>query len=389
VYTHINLAIHALYVLGALNLIFVIAIYGIKLRNIRNHNIYEQFNRKGKDYLIYIQANLESDERLRVPPIRLKTMESNALQNRLNDMIESFTGDQRYKLIDLCEQLGFIRFHLGRLHGRSYRAKIDAAYHLGCMRVKEAVPALLELLRHHKYNSSLFVIARAIAKCSRDEKDVKEMVRILLTQGKSFPDLIVDMIEEAQIDQTALFAEFIHEDQPAVIQIGLNGLKEYTNPKIAAAVYRLMDSSNEDIQRKAIEIYLKSSIFLPRNVLNKLLGHPNAEIRLETVRALSEFKNTVYAGVMQLCLQDPDPRVIYASAKGLIHLGQDGMSSFCEAARDSRDMGQGTYMQEIIEEELRTLSTRLHALDNLTRYNALMYTYEKTFGKNKRMYRVV
>lgn len=388
-YAHINVAIYIMYGLVLLNLIFALGIYVLKIRNVRNRKIYEHFNRKCKEYLIYIQANLESDERLRVPPFRMKRIEKNALQERLNDMIESFAGEQRYKLIDLCEQLGFIQTHLRRLHGGSYRRKIDAAYHLGCMRVQEAVPALLELLRDHRLDSSLFVIARAIAKCSRDDKDVKEMVRILLAHNKSFPDLAVDMIEEAQIDQGALFAEFIHNDHPAFINIGLTGFKEYSNPGIAAAVYRLMDSGDENIQKKAIEIYLKSSIFLPRNVVNKLLEYPDAEIRLKTIQVLSEFKNTVYIDAMQKCLKDQDQRVINAGAASLIQLGQDGISVFCEAARDSRDKGRGTYLQDIIDEELRSLSTRLHSLDNLTLYNDLMYTYEKTFGKHKRIYRVV
>lgn len=388
-YTHINIAIHILYGFAGVNLLFAIAVYGIKLRNVRKHKNYERFHIKCKDYLVYIQANLEGEERLRVPPFRLKRSERDVLQERINEMIESFTGEQRDKLIDLCKQLGFIRFQLRQLRSRSYRHQIDAAYHLGCMRVKEAVPGLLELLGHHRLDSSLFVIARSIAKCARDDQDVKKMVRILLTHGKSFPELIVDIIEESSIDQSALFAEFIHDKDHAVMNIGLTGLKEYSNPNISAAIYLLIDSGNEDIQKKAIEIYLKSSVFFPRNVVNKLLKHPNADIRLMTVQVLSELNNPLYADEMETGLEDPDQRVVYASAMALIELGQEGMSIFCEAARDSRDKGRSTYLQDIIEEELQSLSTRLRPLDDVSRYNALKYTYEKTFGKNKRIYRVV
>ena len=79
------------------------------------------------------------------------------------------------------------------------RAKLDAAYHLGCMRVQEAAPALLEFLNEHKLNSSLFIVARAIAKCARDEQDIQQMVRALLKHNKRFYDLIVDIIEEADL----------------------------------------------------------------------------------------------------------------------------------------------------------------------------------------------
>ncbi|WP_274362025.1 HEAT repeat domain-containing protein [Paenibacillus thermotolerans] len=388
-FTLMNTAIYFLYVLIAVNIGFAVVIYGIKLKNIRKRKMYERFHRRFKEYLIYIQANLDSDEPLREPPVSMNPYEKQALQEKLIDMIESFAGVHRDKLIELCGRLGFIEAHIEKLNGKSYRAKIDAAYHLGCMRVRQAVPALLELLRRHPLDSSLFVVARAIAKCARNVKDVKEMVRIMLAHNTSFPELIADMIEEAPVNQAALFADFIQDDQPGIIRIGLAGLKEYNSPKIAAAVYRLMDSSLEDIQRKAIQIYLKSSAILPRNVVSRLIGHPNADVRLMTVQALSELNNTFYLPELQKGLEDRDQRVVYASAMSLIRNGEEGISAFCRAARDDRDRSGDTFLQDIIEEELRLLSTKLHALDQLKLYNSLLYAYEKTFGKNKHLYRVV
>lgn len=372
-----------------LNLIFALAIYGLKIKNIRNKKIYDQFQWKFKDYLTYIQANIDSDERLRVPPLKMNPTESKALQDRLNDMVESFAGEQRQKLIDLCGELGFISYHLNRLGSGSYRIKIDAAYHLGCMRVKDAVPDLLELLRRHKLDSCLFIIARAIAKSARHERDVKEMVYILLKHQKGFHDLIVDMIEEAPIDQTALFTEFILDSNPALIQIGLTGLKEYTNPSAASAVHRLLGSRNEEIQRKAAEVYLKSSSILPRNVVSKLLGHAKADIRLLTVQALTDLRNGAYVPLLKQSLNDPDKQVVYASAMALTYQGQEGISALCEGALQARGKEQGEYIQGLIEEEINKLSDDLQDLDKLTRYNALRFTYEKTFDKNKRIYRVV
>jgi len=389
VYSHMTSAVYIVYGLIAVNLVFAVVLYGIKFRNVKQQKAHERFHKKFKDYLIYIQANIDSEERLRVPPGRMNRLEFNLLQERLNDMIESFAGEQREKLIDLCGQIGFPTYHLQRLRGRSYRRKIDAAYHLGCMRVKEAVPAMLELLRRHKADSSLFVIARAIAKCAQDPKDIKDMVHILLSKGRSIPDLIADMIEESSIDQTALFAQFIQSGQPELIRIGLVGLKAYTAPEMAAAVYRLMDSSNKEIERKSIEIYLNSTVFLPANVVNRLLGHADAEIRLLTVQALSEHRNSAYAGALRNGLKDPDPRVVHASANGLLRMGEKGMLLFCEAAKDSRDSGEGTVLQDMIEEELHSLSARTQNVNYLTQYNALLYAYERTFGKNKRIYRVV
>lgn len=388
-YTDINIALYAIYVLILMNFIFAIVIYVLKIKNMRYRKVYEQFSVKFKDYLTYIQANIESDEPLRVPPVKLNPIESEALQDRLNDMIEVFTGEQRQKLQDLCDDLGFVSYHLERLKSGSYHKKIDAAYHLGCMRASAAVPALLEFLRDHKLGSSLFIIARAIAKCTRNKRDVKEMTQILLKHKKGFHDLIVDIIEESQIDHADLFNEWIHKEDPALIYIGLTGLKDYSDPTVVSAVYRLIESNNPHIQRKAIQLYLNSNHFLPKRVVGKLLDHANVEIRLLTIQAVSRLKNGAYADLMKKSLQDVDQRVLYASAIGLTHLGEEGAAALCEGAYEWREKAHGSYIQGLIEEEIKRLSTQLHDLDELARYNTLRYAYEKTFGNPKRIYRVV
>src|SRR5690606_21681802 len=106
------------------------------------------------------------------------------------------TGKERQKLIELCCRMGFVDIYLQRLAGWPYGKKIDAAYQLGCMRVKEALPALMELLRRHPMDSSFFVIARAVAKCAQSEKDIRDLVHLMISKGKSFPGLIMDIIEE-------------------------------------------------------------------------------------------------------------------------------------------------------------------------------------------------
>ncbi|WP_019119602.1 HEAT repeat domain-containing protein [Brevibacillus massiliensis] len=388
--TSTNIAINILYVLVACNAIFMVVVYAMKLKEVKTRRAFDQFQIKFKDYLTYIQAHLHSEERLRLPNIPMSQVERGFLQDWLNDMIESFTDTkQRQKLTLLCEDLGLIEYHMQRLGSGSYRAKVDAAYHLGCMRVGEAVPLLLKMLRQHKHDSSLFVIARAVAKCARDEHDVKQMVRSLLKHEKGFHDLLVDIIQESDIDQFALFTEFVQEEHPTLIMIGLTGLKEYSSPGVASAAYRLIDHEREEIQVRAVELYLNSSPFFPKNVVHKLLHHANGEIRLLTIQALSTLRNESFVNALKDSLQDEDKRVVHASAIALINLGQTGISALCTGALAYRGQEKGEWLQGIIEEEIKHLSTEPHDLDKLTRYNALLYAYEKTLGKKNRIYRVV
>ncbi len=67
----------------------------------------------------------------------------------------------------------------------TYRgARIAAAYRLGVMRTEETVPELLKLLDKEKFGSSLFVIARSVAKSAAVIPHLKEMVNILAKHRK-------------------------------------------------------------------------------------------------------------------------------------------------------------------------------------------------------------
>ncbi|MEK8130861.1 HEAT repeat domain-containing protein [Paenibacillus filicis] len=388
-YTNLNVAIQALYIILAFNLVCMVIIYAVKLRSIKRRKLNDRFQTKFKDYLTYIQANLDGMEPLRVPPWTMNPVERDAMQEKLNDMMECFSGEQRHKLVRLCQDLGLVKHHLERFNSRSYRVKLDAAYHLGCMRVKEAAPPLLDLLKEHPLNSSLFVIARAAAKCARSQQELQAMVQILLQHNKKCYELIVDMIADSEVDAGSLYTGYVSHPNPAYVRIGLIGLNGYTNPAAGSAVFRLMESKHEDIQVKAVDVYLKSSRLLPRNVVGRLLSHPNLVIRRLTIEALADMKNPAYVELMTTSLGDDDQRIVHASAKGLLRMGEEGMVALCERTAAVQGTERGQFMQQLIDDEIKHLSMQLHHLDKLMQYNLLMYTYDKIFHKSKRLYRVV
>ncbi|RTE08059.1 HEAT repeat domain-containing protein [Paenibacillus whitsoniae] len=388
-YTNLNAAIQALYIILAFNLVCIGIIYAIKLRSIRRRKLNDRFQTKFKDYLTYVQANLDGMEPLRTPPWTMNAVEREAMQERLNDMMDIFSGEQRRKLMQLCLDLGLVHRHLERLSSRSYRVKLDAAYHLGCMRVKEAAPALLDMLKEHGLNSALFVVARAVAKCARGQQDLEAMVQIVLGHNKKCYELIVDMIGESDVDAASLYTGYVSHKNLAYVRIGLTGLTGYTDPAAASAVFRLMDAEQEDIQIQAVGLYLKSSRLLPRNVVSKLLSHPNLDIRRLTIEALADIRNPAYVEAMTASLGDADQRIVYASGKGLLRMGEEGMAALCERAAAAQGTERGQFMQQLIDDELKHLSMQLHNWDKLTQYNTLMYTYDKIFRKAARLYRVV
>lgn len=388
-YTNLHVAIQALYVILAFNLVCVAIIYAVKIRSIRRRKLNDRFQMKFKDYLTYVQANLDGMEPLRVPPWTMNSVEREAMQEKLNDMMEIFSGEQRHKLVQLCVDLGLVQHHMARMNSRTYRVKLDAAYHLGCMRVKEAVPGLLDMLKEHPLNSTLFVVARAVAKCASNKQELEAMVGMLLQHNKKYYELIVNIIADSDVDAGSLYTGYVSRENPAYVRIGLIGLNVYTDPAAASAVYRLMDSKYEDIQIKAVDLYLKSSRLLPRNVVSKLLSHPSLGIRRLTIETLADIKNTAYIELMTTSLNDADQRIVHASAKGLLRMGEEGMVALCERAAAVQGMERGQFMQQLIDDEIKHLSMQLHNWDKLMQYNLLMYTYDKVFHRSKRIYRVV
>lgn len=388
-YTSFNIAWNVVYILLGVNILLTLIVYGVKWRNIKKEKAIKRFSDKYGDYLAYIQANMESEERLRVPSGKLKRTEYAVLQERLDDMIESITGSDRQKLVQLCVDLGLVSYHLKRLNSGAYRKKLDAAYHLGCMRVQEAVPALLSFLRQHPFDSSLFVIARAIAKCAKEKREIKEMVQILLQHQRNFHPLLVDIIKESALDHSALFSEFIKAKNADLVKLGLIGLKDYNEPTAASAVYQWINAADEEIQVNAVDVYLKSSHLLPRNIVDRLMNHQNPEIRLLTAEALGHLTSEAYVGILQEGLTDVDGQVVYASAKSLLNYGQEGISVLCRAASEARGNEHGEWIHTIIQEEMNRLAEQVHDVQKLAQYNLFVFTYAKFFGKNEAYNRVV
>lgn len=388
-YSNLDIAITFLYILLLLNVLFAALVYGVKLRRLARARAQQRFEERARDYRSYILVHMEGEEPLLAPPFTMNRAEQEAMQAWLNDMIEGLSGIPRERCIELCRRMGRADHYLDRLRTGSYGARLDAAYHLGCMRVQEAVPPLLQLLRSHPRNSAFFVIARAIAKCARSKQDIHEMVQIALKHNKGFYELLVDMVKEADIDHGALFAEYIQREDKALIQIGLCGLKAASEPRAASAVYRLLDSSDSAISALAAAIYLRSVHFIPRHAVHKLLRHPLEEIRLLAAEGIADLKLVSYAEALRQGVGDDSRRVAYASASGLLRLGEQGIIQLCAAAVDASGTTRGDELNQWIQDELRSLSGLQHDLEQLSRYNSLAYHYGKAAGVKQPIYRVV
>ncbi|WP_429843753.1 hypothetical protein [Brevibacillus sp. FIR094] len=158
--TPLATAIVFLYALCGLTVLGLLVLFALKLRNISVEKQTIRCLEKYRDYFVYLQAHGEEEERLQVPYGEVTQKEKQVIQKKLFELMERVTGIHRDKLIWLCEDMGLVELDMQRLNGWWKWTRVDAAYNLGIMRSKLAVPALLTLLKKTRM-TSVFLSWRA------------------------------------------------------------------------------------------------------------------------------------------------------------------------------------------------------------------------------------
>jgi len=262
---HTSVAIGVIYVLTTVILLCFFCILAVKSRAVWVQKRTEKVLSRFQHYFAYVQSHLEDEERLKTPHVHLTRFERRVLQKKLIELIECVNGSHRQKLIALCTDLDLIKLDLHRLHSPFHWVRIDAAYNLGAMRCEQAVPRLLRLLDSKKYDPTMFVIARSIAKCSRDMEDLEKMLQLLVKHRKKFYQLVADVIQESEMDTTALLVKLLKEEDRDLIKIALTALPVYVAPTIAPLLYPLIDSDDNEIRMAAVKLLHSDRVEEMRN----------------------------------------------------------------------------------------------------------------------------
>jgi hypothetical protein len=232
---HLGLAIAFIYVCLGLIGIGMLLLFYMKIRHLRIQRKTKEYLRKHQDYFLFLQAHLGDTEELPLPPGKLGDLERRVIQQRVTEWIEQFKGDLQQKLIDLCYNAGFVREDLKLLDSLFYGRRIAAAYRLGGMRATEAVPRLLEMLKHQKYSPLSIVLARSIAKSAEDEQQLRDMLIHLLRHGKPIHHLAADILMETRLDASLLLLRLLKEENEDLVKVALAAMRGQEVPGEAPA----------------------------------------------------------------------------------------------------------------------------------------------------------
>lgn len=374
-------AIIFLYALCGLTVLGLIVLFMLKLRHVMAEKQSRRCLERYDDYFFYLQAHGEEDERLKVPHGKMTQREKQIIQKRLFELMERVTGVHRQKLIWLCEDLGLVTLDRERLSGWWKWTKVDAAYNLGLMRSEQAVPALLQLLERSKYDPSIFIVSRAIAKSARSSKDLRDMVLALIKHRKNFHQLIVDILSDSRIDTGPLFGQFLREADADLVKIGLIGLSVHAQPSMEPALYKLAQSADKEVRIKAVKLLCRDVRYLTKESIGKFLSHQDWEIRAIMAKAIGALGLFEQIPNLKTAVGDSNWRVRRNSAHSLAQLHVDGFLALCEILQEEEAGSKTQMAHQVVQEELEKGKHRLTDMETQLQYNQKLHYYHKLSQK--------
>lgn len=384
--TPLATAIVFLYALCGLTVLGLLVLFALKLRNISVEKQTMRCLEKYRDYFVYLQAHGEEEERLQVPYGAVTQKEKQIIQKKLFELMERVTGIHRDKLIWLCEDMGLVELDMQRLNGWWKWTRVDAVYNLGIMRSKLAVPALMTLLQKNTNDTSVFIIARSVAKCARNTEDLREMATHVVRAKNNVHQLIVDIISDSQVDTAPLFAQFLQESDAELVQIGLIGYAVHAQPGIEPALFQLIQSPDKEVRIKAVKLMCRDTRYMNEQTVTDFMNHKDWEIRAMAAKAIGSLKLHAYIPTLKKAVGDANWWVRHHSARSLAQLEVEGFAALCEILQEERNGQKSEMAHQVIQEELEKEKLVLQgatatATEKLVQYNEKLHLYRKSYRK--------
>lgn len=348
----LQFAVFLLYGISGAALLGLLVLFALKLRHIAADRRTARCLHKYRDYLIYLQAHGEEEERLKLPYGNPTQKEKQILQQRLFELMDRVTGVHRQKLITLCQDMGLEQYDLKRLQSGRKWTRIDAAYNLGMMRSEQAVPGMLQLLKNSPYDPTIFILARAIAKSAVRLEDLREMVKSVMAHGKNCQQLLVDILHDSPLDTGPLFASFLQEADEKLVKVGLIGLSSHTHLDQVPQLQRLVNSQDKEIRIKVAKLLCRDVRCLTEANVKLFMNHPDWEIRAVAAKAIGALGLSEYIPLLKQATGDSNWWVSYNSTNSLAQLQVPGFVALCEILNENREGSRKELALQVIQNEL-------------------------------------
>ncbi|MCD5324308.1 MULTISPECIES: HEAT repeat domain-containing protein [Pontibacillus] len=378
----LDAAFYVIYVLAGLMAIMSSIIIGIKVRKKQLHKKTQKVMQRYQSYFTYLTQQLDAKEPLEVPKSELTTFEKKVFQRELVERLERLSGNQRDKLIQLCNDLGLKEFNMKRLKSGRHYVRLEAAYNLGAMRAKEAVPSLCKMLYKNKKDSTRFIVARSIAQTATSTGQINDMIHYLAKDQENNYQLIVDIAQESDLDLSGAFISLLKESNPELTKVGLFGLRHQPDSEIHSILRPHLDSKDFDIRTNTAKLMVASGQCSQKE-MEQFMKFKDEEVRLYTGEWIGQAGMRQYQEVLELGVQDKNQQVARTSAKSLSQLGESGFRTLCKLAVSN--LSNGTVAFEAVHEHLKESAAGYATNRKIADYNQKLSIYETYFGKDQQL----
>jgi hypothetical protein len=307
-------------ILSIIILCVTVGLIILKLRNLRLEKLVLQYNFKHQEYLNYVAANLDDPLPLNPPYGSLRPLERKVIRQKLFAWMRQIRGEQRERIAELCQQMGFVEEEKKRLNSRFHWIQVDAAHNLGVMRCKDACQQLLDLQADEAYGASLFILTRAIVRCARNIDDIRRMVQIVAEHRKSCSELMADILIEVNLDYSILLREWLQSEEAEHVHIALLCLHGKSKLNVEEHLVKLSQSNQKEIRIQAVRVWFSQSNLPTHATIIEFLGHSDWEIRAQAAKAAGTSGSSLFLEPLRYTVQDNFWWVRYYSARSLLRI---------------------------------------------------------------------
>jgi len=248
--------------------------------------------------------------------------------------LETLKGEDFQSLTHLLKEMGLFDYSLKRLGSRKRWHRVYAAFFLGLMRDKEAVPALGKGVAD-KDSLVSFVSAIALAKIG-EKPHLKETLLILTRRKDLRPDRAAGVLLEFGSGACAELGMLLGNEsvtrQWKYLIIDLLGY--WRHLEAGPMLLELLQVSDDrQMKMRCIKALGEMSYLDSASTLASYLDDEDYLARLEAVKALGRIGIWDYSAKMARCLSDENWHVRYHTAQALAAIGKEGVAVLEETAR--------------------------------------------------------
>ena len=337
-------------ILILLVLTFALVLYVISLRialNASQRSKKRQFQIWENLVLRYLSGETSTEKISKA----VKTKYFGLFAEFMEKYLKTLKGEDFQNLSYLLKEMGLFDYNLKRLTSKKKWRRVYAAFFLGLMRDKEAVPGLQKGLKDKDYLMS-FASATALAKIG-EKQHLKETLSLLTKREDLGPDKAAEVLLEFGNGicgelSLLLDKEDIHRKWKYLI-IDLLGYWQYLES--GPTLLKLLNTSKDsEMKIRSIKSLGEMSYIESAPALGAHLDDENWLIRSEAARALGKIGASEYSDKMVKSLSDKNWWVRYNAAQTLAGFGEEGITLLKRMAKQEKNSDARLISTHILSE---------------------------------------